>query len=114
MFHIITEALFLLFIVFGIFFLLYALCVKLLEQDNKNGFSVILPGYADDDRLCQKIYAAYMEANMFNLIKVNRVLVLDFGGSEKTKEICTGFFKNPEIVLFVDSRELNDIFKSDL
>ena len=51
---------------------------------------------------------------MFNLIKVNRVLVLDFGVSEKTKEICTGFFKNPEIVLFVDSRELNDIFKSDL
>lgn len=101
MFNILCDALSLLFIVSGIFFIISLIFIKLISFDNKEGFSVVLKGMAEDEELYSKIYAAYLEANMFNLVKVNRIIVLDYGVSERMKEDCLSLFENSNILSFV-------------
>lgn len=110
MFNVFCEALSLLFIVGGIFFFIMLIFIKLITFDNKDGFCVVLKGTAQDDDLFAKIYAAYLEANMFNFVRVNRIVVLDYGVSSKVKEDCLSLFSNSDIVTFVNANDEDKLF----
>ena len=112
MFEFICDVLSLFFIICGMLFLISLIFVKLLKTDKK-GFFVVLKADERDEDLYRRICSAFLEANMFNFLKVNKVVVMDFGVKEKVKEDCLSAFSNSEILFFVKPWEAEEMFCFD-
>ena len=80
----------------------YIVFEKLLCGRANRGFYEVVLGLPDDEKLPEKVYAAFLQVNLFNFIKVNRVVVVDFGVSEKIKDDCVSIFSNPKNVVFIE------------
>ena len=113
MFLIISDILSLLFIICGMLFLISFVFIKLVSFKDKEGFFVVLKADEKDDDLYGRVYSAFLEANMFNFFKVNKVVVLDYGVSESVKNECLSLFENSDILSFVNPYEAKEIFTEE-
>ena len=76
MFELFCDGLSLFFIICGMLFLISFIFVKLISLNEKDGFFVVLKADEKDEDLYRRITSAFLEANMFNFLKVNRLLSL--------------------------------------
>ena len=110
MFDIFCDGLSLLFIISGMLFLISFIFIKLMSSENKEGFYVVLKADGTEKDLYGRIYSAFLEANMFNFYKVNKVIVLDYGVSDSVKKECMYAFGNSDILTFVKAEETAEVF----
>lgn len=101
MLNTIFDALMLIFTLIGIFFVCYIVFQKVLRR-RANGFFALVPGFPDDERLPEKVYSAFVEANLLNFLRVNKVIVLDFGVSERLKFECENLIGCDKNVRFIE------------
>lgn len=79
----------LLLILTGLFFLFYVILNRLLFITGDDEFYTVVIGKSDDEKLCDKIYSAFIQANTFNFSKRRPVYVVDCGMNRKQKELCS-------------------------
>lgn len=113
MFEFVCDALSLFFIICGMLFLISLIFIKLTSFKNDKGFFVVLKADENDEDLYAKISSAFLEANMFNFLKVNKVVVLDYGVEDSIKEDCLSVFGRGGILTFVNPSEAESFFSTD-
>lgn len=113
MFDFICDGLSLFFIICGMLFLISLIFIKLYSLKNKKGFFVVLSADERDEDLYGRITKAFLEANMFNFFKVNKVVVLDFGVKEAVRECCISAFGKGGILEFVKPEEAEAFFGAE-
>lgn len=84
------------------------LLCRLVASDGKDDFYTVIPGFENDKRLAQKVFAAYVQTNLLAVCKRSRLVVLDFGISEEIKRECSEILGGHE-VLFLKKEDLGDI-----
>lgn len=104
MFDALCDGLSLLFIISGMLFLISFIFIKL-SKGKDDGFYVVLKADENTEDLYSRVYSAFLEANMFNFLKVNKVMVVDFGIKESVKKDCLSAFDNSDILMFVNPEE---------
>ena len=108
-FDILCDGLSLLFIISGMLFLISLIFIKL-SKGKEDGFLVVLKADENTEDLCARVYSAFLEANMFNFLKVNKIVVLDYGVEERVKKDCLTLFENSDILTFVNPEGTNGLF----
>jgi len=94
------------FILLGIFFVLYIIVRKALTPKGTGSFFALVPGTSDDERLPEKVYAAFIQANLLTFWEHNEVIVLDMGVSDKVKEQCRNIMSAKGEVVFCKADEI--------
>lgn len=88
-------------------FFTFILC-RLMASDGNERFYTVIPGYENDARLAQKVFAVYVQTNLLAACKRSRLIVLDFGVSEQMKRECTELLGGQE-VLFLTKEAFGEI-----
>lgn len=114
MFELFCDGLSLFFIICGMLFLISLIFVKLISFNDHKDFFIVLKADENDDNLYRRISAAFLESNMFNFLKVNRIVVLDYGVEENIKRDCLSAFEGSGVVLFVKPDEAVDLFSTSI
>ena len=78
----ILSALGVVFLFVSAFFICTVILCRLVLPGEKSEYYTVIPGFHDDERLVQKVFSAYLQTNIFTLVKKNMIVVLDFGVSE--------------------------------
>lgn len=105
----IIYALGIVFLLCGIFFVCYIIFSKCMTPKGFGGFLAVIPGKAGDDSLPEKVYAAFVQANLLTLWGHNEVVVLDLGVSEKVKEQCRNIMYGKGDIAFCKADEFENI-----
>lgn len=109
MLEMLMDALSLIFILCGMFFVGYIIFQKLLLGRKCRKTVTLMAGFKDDDKLPEEVYAAYMASNLLNIVKKNEVIVLDFGVEKSVKEACINIVGDSRNVIFCPREEIEDI-----
>lgn len=91
----------LLLILTGLFFIFYIILNRLLFRTGENEFYTVVIGKSNDERLCDKVYSAFIQANTFNFSCRKPVYVVDCGLSEKQKELCNNSVYHEGSIVYV-------------
>lgn len=95
-----------------LFLLIFLICTvllcRLLSSDGKDGYYTVIPGFENDERLAQKVFAVYIQTNLLALCKRSRLIVLDLGVSEEIKRECSEILGGHE-VLFLTKEDLSEL-----
>lgn len=110
MIKIISDCIFTLLSLFGFAFLLYIILKKILLK-GASCFTVIV-GESEDDRLSEKVFAAVIDANLTNLSKRNKVIVLDRGVTLAAKRACQHILNGDDDVVFCGGDDLEAVISS--
>ena len=113
MFELFCDGLSLFFIICGMLFLISLIFVKLISLNEKDGFFVVLKADEKDEDLYRRITSAFLEANMFNFLKVNKVVVLDYGVKESIKKECLSAFESSGVLVFTSPEEAQERFMQE-
>ena len=112
MFELFCDGLSLFFIISGMLFLISLIFIKL-SKGKDNGFFVVLKADENTEDLYGRVYSAFLEANMFNFLKVNKVMVVDFGIKESVKKDCLSAFDNSDILMFVNPEDVGAVLGAE-
>ncbi|MGN1194759.1 MAG: hypothetical protein ACI4SB_04690 [Acutalibacteraceae bacterium] len=104
----ILSALGVVFLFLSVFFICTVILCRLILPGEKGGYYTVIPGLPDDEQLAQKVFAAYIQTNIFTLIKKNMIIVLDYGVSEQVKRECSEILGEHNI-LFCSHEDFGDI-----
>lgn len=104
----ILSALGVVFLFLFVFFVCTVILCRLILPGGKSGYYAVIPGFPNDEQLAQKVFAAYIQSNLFTLVNKNTVIVLDYGVSEKVKQECTEILGG-HCVVFCPGDELENI-----
>ena len=102
------SALGVVFLFLAVFFVCTFLLCRLIYSGEKNGYYAVIPGFPNDEQLVQKVFATYMQTNLFTLVNKNTVIVLDYGVSEQVRRECEQLLGGHS-VLFCPGNELENI-----
>lgn len=95
-------------LVFAVFFLCLFCFSRLFVPKNENGFFSVIAGREGDERLPEKVFAAFIQSNILSLIKKNPVVVIDFGVSEEIRSECESLLSDGEL-MFCSAGEFADL-----
>lgn len=101
------DCLLVIFCIIGFGCTVYIILKKLLLK-GATYFTVIV-GEKDDDRLCEKVFAAVVDANLFSLSKRSKVIVLDRGVTQAVKNACISTLNGEDDIVFYKCDEFSDI-----
>lgn len=96
------------FVLLLLFFVCIAVLCRLLLSGKDGSYYTVIPGFENDDRLVQKVFAAFLQINLFSFMKTNTIVVLDFGVSEQVKRECAELLGDQN-VLFCTGEKFADI-----
>lgn len=95
-----------------LFLLIFLICTvllcRLLASGEKDVFFTVIPGFENDERLAQKVFAVYVQTNLLAVCKRSRLIVLDLGVREKIKRECSEILGGDE-VLFLTKEDLGEL-----
>lgn len=97
------------FVLCGMFFVCYIIFSKVMTPKGFGGFFAVIPGTANDESLPEKVYAAFVHANLLTFWQHNEVIVLDLGVSEKIKEQCRNIMNGKGDITFFKAEEIQNI-----
>ena len=104
----ILSALGTVFLFLSAFFICTVLLCRLVASDGKDCFYTVIPGFENDERLAQKVFAAYVQTNLLAVSKESRLIVLDFGVREEMKRECAEILGEHE-VLFLSKEDFGEL-----
>lgn len=105
----IIYALGIVFLLCGVFFVCYIIFRKVMTPKGFGGFFAVIPGREGDESLPEKVYAAFVQANLLTLWEHNEVIVLDMGVSEKVKEQCRNIMYGKGDIAFYKADDFESI-----
>ncbi len=109
MFETVIDALSLIFILCGMFFLGYLIFQKTMRGRKSKKVLTIIAGFSDDERLPEEVYAAFLASNLFNFINKNEVIVIDLGVEQSVKDACKNIVGGENNVYFCKTDNFKDI-----
>ncbi|MCM1364280.1 MAG: hypothetical protein NC122_10835 [Faecalibacterium sp.] len=109
MFEDIIYALGIVMMLCGVFFVCYIIFCKIMTPKEFGGFFAVIPGESGDEYLPEKVYAAFVHANLLTFHRLNEVIVLDLGVSEKIKTQCRNIMHGKGEVEFCTADKIRDI-----
>ncbi|MGN1444118.1 MAG: hypothetical protein ACI4XE_09755 [Acutalibacteraceae bacterium] len=96
------------FLFLSAFLICTVILCRLIVSDAKDCFYTVIPGFENDERLAQKVFAVYVQTNLLAICKRSRLIVLDFGVSEDIKRECSEILGGHE-VLFLSKEDLGEL-----
>ena len=93
----------LLLILAGLFFIFYVILNRFLFRTGEDDFYTVVIGREDDDKLPDKVYSAFIQANTFNFSCRKPVYIIDCGLSERQKELCSRSVCPNGSLIYIDS-----------
>lgn len=111
MFETIIDALSLVLILCGMFFIGYIIFQKVLQGRGTGKVVTLMAGFPEDKKLPEEVYAAFVASNLLNFINKNEVIVVDFGVEESVKEACKNIVGDDKNVFFCPKEKFEDIIE---